>query len=497
MVWCNLIGGVVIGLMVIGCKGEEIIDDNPPLPEDTTTTVENPVPFNIDNLSDTYAGIADPKFSSQWGPYNVHDPAVIREGEYFYSYSTDVAYGATVKPGLQVRRSKDLVEWVFRGWVFPELPFKGVAFVRSNGGEPNKSLWAPCIIKVGNTFRLYYSLASSKARLSVIGMATSNSPDGPWNEQGIVVTSLDDRSIQTNAIDPSVIIDQAGEHWMYYGSAWDGIYILKLDAATGLAAKEGDKGKRIAQRGFTGPTINGNIEAPEIIYNEDLGKYYLFISYDWLETKYNVRVARSESPEGPFLDYTGNDINNVADDIPMILAPYRFGEHGGWQGTAHCTVFKYTSRYFMAHQGRPGVNQFFMVMHVRQLFWTKDGWPVVSPERYALIENEPVTEDDITGTWDRIVFEYGVVPGFAETQISPGMQRSSSLVLDADGSVGGDDANTWTFTYPDLSIKWKDGTTEQLIVHRGRDWENKVASTILFTGMDQNGKTSWGRKMKQ
>src|SRR5206468_3345789 len=154
------------------------------------------------------------------------------------------------------------------------------------------SLWAPYIMKVGSEYRLYYSLSSAVSRLSVIGLATASSPEGPWTEKGIVVTSRNDATTQTNAIDPTVLVAPSGEYWMYYGSAYDGIYILKLDPATGLAFTTGDKGKRIAQRGFTGSTINGNIEGAEIIYNESLNKYFLFISYDWLETKYNVRVAR-------------------------------------------------------------------------------------------------------------------------------------------------------------------------------------------------------------
>jgi arabinan endo-1,5-alpha-L-arabinosidase len=485
---------LIIVLLVTACKEDEPVDSDPGGKDTTNNQV--PEPFHIDNLSDTYAAIADPNLSSQWGPYNLHDPAVIRDGEYFYSYSTDVAYGATVRAGLQVRRSKDLVEWTFRGWVFPELPAKGAAFIRANGGQPNQSLWAPCVVKVGNTFRLYYSLASTKPRLSVIGMATSSSPDGPWSEIGIVVTSLDNTTLQTNAIDPSVLIDKTGNHWMYYGSAWDGIYVLKLDPATGLASNDGDKGTRIAQRGFTGQTINGNIEAPDIIYNEELDMYFLFISYDWLETKYNVRVARSSSPDGPFLDHTGSDINNVADDLPMIIASYRFTDHGGWQGTGHSSMFKNGPRYFIAHQGRPSAGKYFMVMHVREVFWI-EGWPVVSPERYALVENTPVAVEEITGGWDRVVFEYSVVPGFAETQTSPGTQQSSPLALDANGSVGGNSSNSWSFDYPNLFIQWSNGTKDHLIVHRGRDWENKVASTILFTGLDQNGKTSWGRKVKK
>ena len=48
----------------------------------------------------------------------------------------------------------------------------------------------------------------------------------------------------TNAIDPTVVIDKTGNHYLYYGSAWDGFYILELDPATGLAKNPGTKGKR-------------------------------------------------------------------------------------------------------------------------------------------------------------------------------------------------------------------------------------------------------------
>jgi arabinan endo-1,5-alpha-L-arabinosidase len=477
------------------CNKDELDNGtiNPPPPDDTTD-IEEPPPFDIDKLDDTYAQIADPANVARWGPYNVHDPAIIKEGEFFYSYSTDVAFGATIRPGLQVRKSKDLVEWTFVGWVFPALPPQGNNFIRANGGEPFNGLWAPYVIKVGSTFRLYYSLSSPKPRLSVIGLATSESPIGPWTEQNLVVTSLDNSTIQTNAIDPTVLIDKSGEHWMYYGSAWDGIYILKLNPATGLAAVGGDKGKRIAQRGFTGNKINGNIEGPEIIYNSELDKYFLFIAYDWLETKYNVRVGRSDNPQGPFLDFNGTDMNDETDNIPMILAPYRFGNHLGWQGTSHCAVFKDGTQYYLGHQGRPVENKYFMVLHVRQIFWTEDGWPMVSPERFAMVDNAPVTLEELRGTWDRIVFNYNIVPGYSVEQFLPDLQSSSAITLDEAGSINGDIASAWTFTSPKLVLSWADGTIEDVIVHRGRDWENKIDSTLLFTGLNKTGKTIWGRK---
>jgi arabinan endo-1,5-alpha-L-arabinosidase len=480
---------VVLMLVTTGCNKSSDTPDPGPGPGN------NPPAFDINTINDTYGAIAPFTNYLQWGPYNVHDPSVIKSGEYFYSFSTDAAYGTAVRPGIQIRKSKDLVQWFYVGWVFNGLPAQGAAFITQSGGTPFQSLWAPYVLKVGNEFRLYYSLSCSVPRLSVIGLATATNPEGPWTEQGLAVVSKDDNTTQTNAIDPTVIVTPSGEHWMYYGSAWDGIYVLRLNAATGLAQTSGDKGIRIAQRGFTGPTVNGNIEGAEIIYNADQGKYYLFIAYDWLETKYNVRVARSTSPQGPFLDFNGNNVNNVADDNPMILAPYKFDGHGGWQGVAHCAVFQDNGQYYMAHQGRPGVDKYYMVMHVRRMFWMENGWPVVSPERYANVQQTAINSTDLVGEWEQIVMGYQVVPGYANEQTSPNFQSAVSLTLNADGKINGVATNNWTYAAPWLTMSWSNGAfVDKLYVSRERDWENKKATTIVITGMNQNGTAIWGKK---
>jgi arabinan endo-1,5-alpha-L-arabinosidase len=463
-------------------------------PVDTTIT-PTPVPFDINSITDTYDAVAAFTYYSKWGSYNVHDPSVKKFGDYYYSYSTDVGYGTDVPPGLQIRKSKDLVEWKYVGWVFKTLPAKGAKFIQDAGGTAFNSLWAPYVMKVGSEYRLYYSLSSAKARLSVIGMATASNPEGPWTEKDIVVTSKDNSDIQTNAIDPTVVTTPGGELFMYYGSAWDGIYILQLDPSTGLALNANDKGKRIANRGFTGGKYNGNIEGAEVIYNAALNKYFLFIAYDWLQTKYNVRVCRADNPKGPFLDYNGVDANTNVDHGPMILAPYKFDNHAGWQGVAHCGVFDDgAGQYFMAHQGRPVVNSYFMDLHVRKIFWTTDGWPVVSPERYAWEDNSNVAQADITGAWERIKFGYTVVPGYGTEQVSPDLQGSVPLSIDAAGTLNGDAANTWTYNAPWLQMKWSDGTTEKVFVQKGRDWENKKANSFIFSGLNNNGVAVWGKK---
>lgn len=492
------LSGVAIAMLYIvvlfSCKKTPIESPgNPPVnPPDNTDTVVNS--FDINSITDTYADIAPFQFYTKWSVYNVHDPSIKKFGDYYYCYSTDVAYGIAVRPGIQIRKSKDMVQWQFVGWAFPGIPVQASGFITKQGGTPNTGIWAPYVMNVGNEYRLYYALSSSTPRLSAIGLAISSSPEGPWKESGLVVTSVNDNTIQTNAIDPTIVTTPGGDEWMYYGSAYDGIYVLKLNPTTGLAATSGDKGKRVAQRGFTNGVINGNIEAPEIIYNSQLQKYYLFISYDWLETKYNVRVGKADNPKGPFYDFNGTDLNLESDNIPMILAPYQFQGHGGWQGTGHCTVFTNDAgQYFMAHQGRPSVNKYFMDLHVRKMFWTLDGWPIVSPERYAWEDNSTVSKDSLIGNWEQIILNYHVVPGFQNEQISPDLQVFTPITIGADGTLNSDAGSTWKYDAPWLVMKWSNGTTDNVFVQKGRDWENEK-NTIILTGLDNKGTAVWGKK---
>jgi arabinan endo-1,5-alpha-L-arabinosidase len=488
--YIRLLIAVVI-IVVAGCQKKT--DDPEPVDPGTPPP---PAAFDINSITDTYASIAPFTYHTQWGPYNVHDPSMVKSGEYYYCFSTDAAYGTSVKPGIQIRRSKDLIQWQFVGWAFNALPAMGAGFITQAGGTPFQSLWAPYVMKVNNQYRLYYSLSSPTLRLSAIGLATATAPEGPWTEQGLVVTSRNDFPyVQTNAIDPTVVVTPQGEHWMYYGSAFDGIYVLQLNAGTGLAATSGDKGKRIAQRGFTNGVVNGNIEGPEVIYNSAQNKYYLFMAYDWLETKYNVRVGRSASPQGPFLDYNGKDLNREEDNIPMIIAPYQFQGHGGWQGVAHCAVFDEGGQYYMAHQGRPSVDKYYMDLHVRKIFWTTDGWPVVSPERYANVAQSAIVQSELAGDWEQIVLGYKVVPGYSAEQVSADLQVATTITLNADGKINGSAANAWTYAAPWLELKWNNGTyTDKVYVSRERDWENKKSTTLVFTGLNNLGTAIWGKK---
>ena len=292
--------------------------------------------------ADDYTALSSMENYKQWGTYNVHDPACKKIGDTYYLYSTDAIFAENRKEAkeknvplgfVQVRKSKDLVHWDFVGWAFPEIPAPAIEWVHSQAeGKGATNIWAPYLMPYQGIYRLYYCVSAFGRNTSYIGMAESDSPEGPWIQKGCVVKTGEGDAM--NAIDPSVIEDpETGKWWMHYGSYFGGLYCVELNPETGMTMQPEDHGHLIARRANY---RKDNLEAPEIMYQPELGKYYLFTSYDPLMTTYNVRVAYSDSPEGPFVDFYGEDIKDTTNNVPILTAPYRFENHPGWAGTAHC-----------------------------------------------------------------------------------------------------------------------------------------------------------------
>lgn len=447
-----------------------------------------------------------------WGTYNVHDPSCRKLGDYYYMYSTDAILGENRQEAeeknvplgyIQVRRSKDLVKWEFVGWAFPEIPQEAVEWVRSHaGGEGATNIWAPYIIPFGDKYRLYYCVSAFGRKTSYIGMAEAASPEGPWTQRGCVVKT-NEASVM-NAIDPSVMADPVtGKWWMHYGSFFGGLYCVELDPETGLPAEEGDQGHLTARRANY---QKDNLEAPEIIYNPDLKQYYLFVSYDPLMTTYNVRVGRSDKAEGPFVDFSGVELKDTTNNFPILTAPYRFHNHPGWAGTAHCSVFTSDEgQYFMAHQGRLSPHNQMMDLHLRQVFFTPDGWPVVSPERYTGSVSRKFSAEDMAGEWEVIriqepAYERRLQAGqilWGEGQLKEEEWNVSHLLsLEKNGHLGENKGN-WEFLEAKqlLSLTLEGEIINNLIIFAGHDWENEK-ETVLFTGLDSRGRSIWGKRIK-
>jgi arabinan endo-1,5-alpha-L-arabinosidase len=463
---------------------------------------------------DDYKSVSKMENYREWGTYNVHDPACQKLGEYYYMYSTDAVYfdfserrsevrERTVPPGyIHVRRSKDLVNWEFTGWAFPEIPDEAVQWVRSHAdGKGAVNIWAPYITQHGDTYRLYYCVSAFGRKASYLGLAESASPEGPWIQKGCVVKTNEDSRM--NAIDPTIVTDaENGKIWMCYGSFFGGLYGVELNPETGLTRQAGDEGHLIARR--ANYRID-NLEAPEIIYHPGLKKYFLFVSYDPLMTTYNVRVGRSDKPEGPYFDFTGQNLSDTTNNFPILTAPYRFENHPGWAGTGHCGVLmEEDGRCFMFHQGRLSPQNAMMDLHVRQVFFTPDGWPVVSPERYTGSQPRHFNPADLTGEWEVI----RVLEPVRERQLEAGQvlagegglnekewNRSVHLVFAKDGII--QDKGKWNFSGQQqlLNLDLEGERIDNIFVFPGQDWENEK-ETLLFTGLDKKGRSVWGKRIK-
>uniref|UniRef100_S0DDV5 Glycoside hydrolase family 43 protein n=1 Tax=termite gut metagenome TaxID=433724 RepID=S0DDV5_9ZZZZ len=462
--------------------------------------------------ADDYSAVSSMENYRSWGTYNVHDPSVRRVGDYYYMYSTDAIFRENRREArekevpvgfIQMRRSRDLVNWEFIGWALPEIPREAVEWVRADaGGRGATNVWAPYMIPHDGKYRLYYCVSAFGRKSSYMGLAESSSPEGPWVPVGCAVKT--DSTTAMNAIDPSVIVDpDSGKWWMHYGSFFGGLYCVELNPGTGLPVTEGDRGHLVARRANY---RKDNLEAPEIIYNPRLKEYYLFVSYDPLMTTYNVRVGRSDKPQGPFVDYFGKDMRDTTNNFPILTAPYRFRNHPGWAGTAHCGVFAADDgNCFMVHQGRLSPQNQMMDLHVRQMFFTEEGWPVVSPERYAGTEPRRFSAADLAGEWEIVRVKE---PAY-ERQLEAGQilwgegelkneewNMSDPLTLERSGTLGGG-RGSWEFTDKQQSLRLTlDGEVlQQMIVFAGHDWENQT-ETVLFTGLDSRGRSVWGKRVK-
>ena len=101
-----------------------------------------------------------------------------------------------------------------------------------------------------------------------------------------------------NAIDPNIVVDDAGVPWMDFGSFWSGIKMVKLNT-------DGTRADTMVYDLASGPG-GGAVEGPFIF--KRCGYYYLFVSFgSCCSSPYNytIRVGRSATVTGPYIDKEG------------------------------------------------------------------------------------------------------------------------------------------------------------------------------------------------
>ena len=305
-----------------------------------------------------------------------------------------------------------------------------------------------------------------------------------------------DPQYEVNPIDPHLLIDKEGRPWLSYGSYYGGIYINELDPHTGKFLTYGE-GTCIARRtDRIAVEEQDSIEGVFIVYHEPSDKYVMFVSYDHYYGDYNLRVGRSDRPDGVYLDFNGNRMTDTAlqqrEQVgTKIMGSYRFQGHPGWIGLGHNAVFEENGQWFCLNNSHFVNDASYCYMQLRTLLWTEDGWPVVSPERYAGERAQKIPEKALAGEWEWIRFELQ----------DKSMQTASRFSLALDGSFDGDSRNRWALEGDNrLVMREYDESVEghyrvyTAYVLPAWDWET-WQPCLVFTGTDQFGEAVWGKSV--
>lgn len=304
------------------------------------------------------------------GQTDAHDPSTIfKENGQYHLFTT----------GRIIRRlsSPDLVHWTNGPSVFASPP----AWTTNAVPEYRGHTWAPDVIRVGDRYLLYYSVSSFGKQVSAIGLATSptldpESPAYEWTDQGPVLQSK--VGDPYNAIDPSLMLDPQNRLWMAFGSFWQGLYLVQLDPATG---KLRDPEKPATRLAYT-----PEIEAPALTHRDDY--YYLFVNWgrccQGTNSTYEVRVGRSQTVTGPYVDRDGVDLV-AGGGTPFLETRDAFigPGHIGLYSEGGTNWFSY--HYYDAR--RRGRSQ----LALGQIQWSEDGWPVakIAPTDVELQPGQP------------------------------------------------------------------------------------------------------------
>ncbi|MBR0028040.1 MAG: family 43 glycosylhydrolase, partial [Clostridia bacterium] len=235
----------------------------------------------------------------------VHDPSIFKDPKsgVYYVYSTGM---------IDIFKSEDLIHWEKTTNTLKEIPQCVKDIYKHDKVEEYSNIWAPDMFYDESDTETPYHLTCSysdefgKNNSSII-LFKAASPEGPWENGEIIFTSKsDDKELgKVNAIDSNICVDhETGQKYMVYCSFWQGIHIKELNE-DGTVKDPNTVGKRIMSRkdGIGGP------EGAYVVYNEDTGYYYLFTSFDSLSDTYNIRVARSKSITGPYVDQNGVDVD--------------------------------------------------------------------------------------------------------------------------------------------------------------------------------------------
>lgn len=277
---------------------------------------------------------------------------------WFYAYGTENTWFEGIHRVTPIVKSLDLVNWEYVADAFATKP------AWKAGG-----IWAPDATFYKEQYYLYYSLSLWGDSNPGIGLATSSTPLGPFEDQGKI---LDSESMDVgNSIDPFFYYEGEGRNLRYYlfWGSFRGIYGIEMNPD--LKTFKGGKFK-----------ITNNMFEATYLYFKD-GYYYFFGSSnsccDGPDSKYKVMIARSENIKGPYLSKDGSNLLTAG--VPGTL--FLKGDGIKFVGPGHNSeiiVDDNGDEWIMYHAVElenpylPGGATRRPLM-LDKILWGSDGWP--------------------------------------------------------------------------------------------------------------------------
>lgn len=333
-------------------------------------------------------------------------------------------------------------------------------------------------------------------RLIQEGRVAGFNPD--WSKDNGTTYNTD---IAPNAIDPALFFDANGKMWMTYGSWSGGIYLLEINQQTGqpiYPKVDKDLGNGVKADRYFGIKLSGGYhrsgEGPFIEYDPTTKYYYLFETYGGLlaEGGYNMRVFRSRTPEGPYVDAKGwqplfgpttnNDHYGV-----KVMGGYRFNDMvNASKAQGHNSVIRTKSgQWHLVYHTRFDNSGEYHEVRVHSMYMNEEQWPVATPYEYEGGERKIIDRNQMIGTYQFI--NHG-------TATTPKVSNPQAITFEADGRVSGYVSGNWQLKSDGYLTITIDG-----VVYKGRAiyQKNEAASkqdVVTFSAIGDNNKTIWGVK---
>ena len=411
----------------------------------------------------------------------VHDPSIFYDEvtEKYYAFGSHFAVASSV----------DLVNWEQEVYEYQPEKLFGTKDYRSilvksdefNGRDGGiNSTWAPEIIKYGNKYYMYYALTTAFGKgKSCIGRVSSDKVLGPYSNEEVLIYSHDLWWEEPNAIDPELFYDENGKLWMVYGSYFAGIYIIELHnsgESFGLPIEAGF-GKKICWDGYS-----SGVEGPFIFYNQQTDYYYLMVSEGNLASNYNMRIARSKNPDGPYVDVNGYDVLTPEGKGNKLSGNYIFsGESYGHVALGHNSVIERNGEYYCIYHERSSyngkINQSY-VLKTRKLIFDNEGWPRLAPNDYMGECNRDIKRGEIIGEYDLVIHSKETIDDVIE---------SEKYVFSASGAVIKDKVKVGCYRCKDnncIEITINERIFTGIVVENYVDYLDKITLSISASSKD-------------